>query len=121
VDIVKRDGVAYLGFKEQLPKLAADWSQAYKNDLKIEPQPTSQCAKCEFRATPGDGLKSGFEECWSEKFGFTHDDLARGTILDIWDFRDKSKLIAALSSSGSRICGLLFSNGSVGRGSCLPN
>ena len=94
VDIVKRDGVAYLGFKEQLPKLAADWSQAYKNDLKIEPQPTAQCAKCEFRATPGDGLKSGFEECWSEKFGFTHDDLARGTVLDIWDFRDKTKLIS---------------------------
>jgi len=94
VDIVKRDGVAYLGFKEQLPKLAAQWSQAYKNDLKIEPQPTAQCAKCEFRATPGDGLKSGFEECWSEKFGFTHDDLARGTVLDIWDFRDKTKLIS---------------------------
>lgn len=94
VDIVKRDGVAYLGFKEQLPKLAADWSQAYKNYLKIEPQPTAQCAKCEFRATPGDGLKSGFEECWSEKFGLTHDDLARGTVLDIWDFRDKTKLIS---------------------------
>ena len=94
VDIVKRDGVAYLGFKEQLPKLAADWSQAYKNDIKIEPQPTAQCAKCEFRATPGDGLKSGFEECWSEKFGLTHDELARGKVLDIWDFRDKTKLIS---------------------------
>jgi CRISPR/Cas system-associated exonuclease Cas4 (RecB family) len=94
VELVKRDGVAYLGFKEQLPKLAADWSQAYKNDLKIEPQPTAQCAKCEFRATPGDGLKSGFEECWSEKFGLTPNDLASGTVLDIWDFRDKSKLIS---------------------------
>jgi hypothetical protein len=94
VDIVKRDGVVYLGFKEQLPKLAADWSQAYKNDLRIEPQPTAQCAKCEFRATPGDGLKSGFEECWSEKFGLTPNDLANGTVLNIWDFRDKSKLIS---------------------------
>lgn len=94
VDLVNRDGVSYLGFKEQLPNLAANWSQAYKNDLKIEPQPTAQCAKCEFRATPGDGLKSGFEECWSQKFGLTHDDLLRGTVLDIWDFRDKSKLIS---------------------------
>jgi len=94
VELVNRDGVAYLGFKEQLPKLAADWAEAYKNDLKIKPQPTAQCAKCEFRATPGDGLKSGFEECWSEKFGLTRDDLARGTVLDIWDFRDKSKLIS---------------------------
>ena len=94
VGIVKRDGVAYLGFKEQLPKLAVHWSQVYKKDLKIEPQPTAQCAKCEFRATPGDGLKSGFEECWSEKFGFSREDLASGTVLDIWDFRDKSKLIS---------------------------
>ena len=74
VDLVKNSGVAYLGLKEQLPKLVAQWSLAYKNDLKIEPQPGSQCARCEFRSTPGDGFKSGFEECWAEKFGFNHDD-----------------------------------------------
>ena len=94
VDLVKHGGVAYLGFREQLPTLAAQWSLSYKNDLKIEPQPGPQCAKCEFRSTPGDGFKSGFEECWKEKFGFNHDDLAAGTVLDIWDYRDKSKLVS---------------------------
>jgi hypothetical protein len=94
VDLVKNGGVAFLGFKEQLPKLVAQWSLAYKNDLKIEPQPGSQCAKCEFRSMPGDGFKSGFEECWAEKFGFTQHDFAAGTILDIWNYRDKSKLVS---------------------------
>ena len=94
VDLVKNGGVAFLGFKEQLPKLAAQWSLAYKNDLKIEPQPGSHCAKCEFRSMPGDGSKSGFEECWAEKFGFTQHDFAAGTILDIWNYRDKSKLVS---------------------------
>jgi hypothetical protein len=94
VDIVKRLGVAYLGFKDQLPTLAGQWSQAYKDDLEIEPQPGTQCTKCEFRSMPGDGLKSGFEECWAEKFNLTPDDLAGGTVLDIWDYRDKSKLVS---------------------------
>ena len=94
VDLVNRGGVAFLGFKEQLPKLAAQWSLAYKNDQKIDPLPSSQCANCEFRSKPGDGLKSGFEECWGNKFDLTHDDLAAGTVLDIWNYRNKSKLIS---------------------------
>ena len=57
VDLVNTGGVAYLGFKEQLPKLAAQWATAYKNDQKIDPIPGAQCAKCEFRSTPGDELK----------------------------------------------------------------
>jgi hypothetical protein len=85
VDLVNRGGVAFLGFKEQLPKLTSQWSQAYKNDQKIDPLPGSQCAICEFRSKPGDGLKSGFEECWGYKFNLTHDDLAAGTVLDIWN------------------------------------
>ena len=94
VDLVNREGVAFLGFKEQLPKLAAQWSLAYKNDQKIEPLPSTQCAKCEFRSKPGDGLKSGFEECWVDKFRFTQEDFAAGTVLDIWDYRGKSKLLS---------------------------
>lgn len=94
VDLVNNSGVAYSGLKEQLPTLVAQWSFAYKNDLKIEPQPGSQCARCEFRSKPGDGFKSGFEECWAEKFGFTKHDFAVGTILDIWNYRDKNKLVS---------------------------
>jgi hypothetical protein len=74
--------------------LASEWAQAYQSDTKIPPTPGAQCAKCEFRATPGDGLKSGFEECWAEKFNLTPQDLAQGTVLDIWNYRGKPKLIS---------------------------
>lgn len=94
VDIVNRKGVVYLGLKRELPDLASEWTQAYKSDTKIPPTPGAQCAKCEFRSTPEDGLKSGFEECWAEKFHFTVADLAQGTVLDIWNYRGKSKLIS---------------------------
>ena len=94
VDIVNQSGVAFLGVRGELPALASEWAQAYKADIKIPPTPGAQCAKCEFRATPGDGLKSGFEECWAEKFHFTPDDLAQGTVLNIWNYRGKSRLIS---------------------------
>ena len=93
-DIVNNGGVAYLDFKGQLSELAAQWAQAYEDDVKIAPLPGAQCAKCEFRSKPGDGLKSGFEECWAEKFNFSPADLAQGTVLDIWDYRSKTKLIS---------------------------
>jgi hypothetical protein len=94
VDMVNQNGVAYLDFKEQLPTLAADWAQAYKLDRKISPIPGAQCAGCQYRSTQGDGLLSGFDECWAEKFGLTPQELAEGTVLDIWNYRDKSKLIS---------------------------
>jgi len=94
IDIVNRKGVAYLGLRAQLPALAARWANAYKADSKIPPTPGSQCAKCEFHATPGDGLKSGFAECWTEKFNLTPEELAQGTVLDIWNYHGKSDLIS---------------------------
>ena len=93
VAMVMDQGVAFLSFKEQLPVLASQWAQAYKDDLKIPPLPGKQCGSCEFRSTPGDGFKNGFEECWREKFEFTEQDFAKGTVLDLWKFRNKSELI----------------------------
>lgn len=94
VGIVNRKGVSYLGLKAELRVLASEWAQTYKSDTKIPPTPGAQCAKCEFRSTPEDGLKSGFEECWAEKFNLTHEDLTQGTVLDIWNYRGKSNLIS---------------------------
>lgn len=94
VDMVKEGGVTYLGLKAPLDQLATQWAQSYKEDQKIAPMPGAQCAACQFRATPGDGLKSGFEECWAEKFDLTPLELAQGTVLDLWNYRGKSKLIS---------------------------
>ena len=93
VDMVMQDGVKSLGVKEPLPDLAARWAAAYKADQKIEPRPGSQCGKCEFKTRPGDTLQSGFYECWGQKYGLSPSQIDEGTVLDIYDFRGKDKLI----------------------------
>jgi Domain of unknown function(DUF2779) len=93
VDIVKSEGVRYAGFTEKLPVLAERWASAYKNDIKIKPVPGGFCGRCEFKSIPGDGFQNGFKECWAEAFNFSEEDFSRGTVLDIYNFRGKDKLI----------------------------
>ena len=93
VGIVQSEGVKYASFTEQLPVLAERWAAAYKADIKIKPIPGGYCGKCEFKSIPGDGLRNGFKECWTESFNFTEEDFVRGTVLDIYNFRGKDKLI----------------------------
>ena len=94
VDMINRDGVKYLRYTKALPLLAEEWSQAYQADLKIPPAPGSQCASCEFKSTPGDGFKDGFKECWAQAYQFTDADFEQGTVLDIYNYRKKDKLIS---------------------------
>ncbi len=66
------------------------------SDRKFAPTPTSKCGKCEFRADADDlagGLASGFRECWSELFNWSDEHFEQQSVLDIWDFRGKDKLI----------------------------
>ena len=93
VHMVMQGGVKSLGVKEPLPDLAARWAAAYKADQKIEPSPGSQCGKCEFKTRPGDTLQSGFYECWGQKYGLSPSHIDEGTVLDIYNFRGKDKLI----------------------------
>lgn len=81
-----------LTFEGEIETLAA----AYRDDKRIAPQPSTICRDCEFHATPEDeaaGLKSGFKECWSEYFNWTDEHFAKPSILDIWNFNGKDKLI----------------------------
>ena len=94
VAMVMSGGVLYMDLKEKLPVLAKQWSEAYRLDQKVTPLPGKHCANCEFQSKPGDGMRSGFEECWTDKFGFSQGDFAQGTVLDIWNYRGKSKLIS---------------------------
>lgn len=94
VEKIDKEGVKVLGHKRALSELAQEWAYAYKTDQKIKPQPSVQCGKCEFKSMPGDGLKNGFKECWAEAYKFTEVDFAKGTVLDIYNFRGKDKLIA---------------------------
>jgi len=107
VDKVMQDGVHYMSFNAPLPQLATEWAEAYKHDRKIDPMPGKHCGKCEFKTRPQDGLLSGFEECWQQKYGLTPSQLAEGTVLDIYNFRRKDQLISdgtvLLSKAGHAI------------------
>jgi disulfide oxidoreductase YuzD len=69
----------------------------YQRDEKIVCGPASVCAGCEFRTTAKDeakGLKNGFKECWKHALKWTDKDFETPNVLDIWNFRSKTKLIA---------------------------
>ena len=68
----------------------------YTDDSKIPPQVSIACRDCEFTATESDehnGLKNGRKECWKEALNWTDSDFSSQTVLDIWNFRKKSRLI----------------------------
>lgn len=69
------------------------WAEAYREDRKITPVFHNHCAVCEFRAEVGSKYKSGFHECVREATTLTDVDLEAGTVLDLWNFRSKDKLI----------------------------
>lgn len=86
------DGFGDSSFSEYIDYLA----DCYAKDKKIVIDPSGSCSKCEFRANEQEqaaGLKSGFHECWKE-LNLTEDDFLEGTVLDIWNFRKKNKLIS---------------------------
>lgn len=83
---------ARLPFAEAVGTLAA----AYRDDRRIAPVPGAVCGECEFKSAlppkPGDA-RSGFHECWSSEPGWSAEDFADGTVLDLWNFRKKDELI----------------------------
>jgi len=70
--------------------------EAYRDDRKLGPVPGAMCGECPFQAdqapAPGEP-RSGFHECWTEAFGLSEADFEGGTVLDLWNFRGKDKLI----------------------------
>ncbi len=94
VEMVDKDGVGSNGFLQPLDQAANDWAKAYADDQKIPPLPGAKCSNCEFKAASDDELQSGFHECWSQAYGFTAQNFAQGTVLDLWNFRKKDDLIS---------------------------
>ena len=83
----------YPGGPASLGDAAAAWAEAYQHDRRIAPAIGAHCGGCQFKAKPGDSLGSGFQECWSTANNWTEKDFAQGTVLDLWNFRGKQKLI----------------------------
>jgi hypothetical protein len=87
------DGPFGIGFVPTAERLA----DFYREDKRFAPQASTQCLECEFRADGEEraaGLKDGFRECWSEMFGWSGPDFDRQSVLDIWNYRGKAKLIS---------------------------
>lgn len=81
------------GGQGNLKQLAELWARHYAEDKRLPPMIGAQCGSCEFKAPLGSSLKSGFHECWKQVNGWTDTDFAEGTVLDLWNFRGKGKLI----------------------------
>jgi hypothetical protein len=90
------------GPQDFLPQVVARWAQAYEADEKIPPTIHKGCAHCEFREpaigqvggsdAPG-RMRSGYHECLQQAAGLSIEEVEAGTVLDIWNFRGKDKLI----------------------------
>ena len=81
------------GGQGSLAQLATLWAKFYQNDERIAPIIGAHCGRCEYKAAPGSDKASGFHECWKLANQWTDQDFAKGTVLDIWNFRGKDKLI----------------------------
>lgn len=79
---------------EQKVRLFADH---YSANIKIPSPVSSACSACEFYTTDTDekvGLRNGRKECWRENLGWGDRDFDDQTVLDVWNYRKKDKLIA---------------------------
>lgn len=73
------------------------FANSYSNDHALSPTISAECAKCQFKAQKwpvSNEPKSGFHECWSQAFNWNEGDFSQGTVLDLWNFMGKTKLIA---------------------------
>lgn len=74
------------------------FAKHYASDTKIAPSIASVCKTCEFYTTEEEeatGMKSGRKECWKEALGWEEGDFSSPLVLDIWNYRNKEKLIEA--------------------------
>lgn len=93
VEQVLNQPLDFPGGPAALRDAATAWAEAYRIDQRINPVIGAQCGGCQFKAPLGDTLKSGFHECWKTANNWADQDFAGGTVLDLWNFHGKQKLI----------------------------
>jgi len=74
------------------------FAEHYASDTKIPSPISTNCSGCEFYTKNDEeesGLLSGKKECWKANLGWKDDDFESPTVLDVWNFRKKAKLIEA--------------------------
>lgn len=93
IGLVHQHGVSFPGGSGGIGELAEQWARAYAEDRALPATIGSHCGNCQFKARPEDPLKSGFHECWSEANGWTAEDFSEPTLLELWNFRGRQKLM----------------------------
>jgi hypothetical protein len=72
------------------------FSDAYKKDERIWSILKSKCKTCQFNGgNPGNGLKSGFRECWKHLASLTDEDFERPLVLELWGGKAGSRSIVS--------------------------
>jgi hypothetical protein len=74
------------------------FADKYERDEKITISIHKECKVCEYQTPPEEevqGKQSGFKECWSHQLGWNNEMFKLPLVLDIWDFRNKQKLMDA--------------------------
>lgn len=72
-------------------------SDKYEQDARIPSEIGSKCGECEFLASAEEqakGLRSGREECWRARLGWTDEQFEKPTVLELANFRKKDAFIA---------------------------
>lgn len=85
--------LVFPGGPATLGEAASVWAEAYRDDRRTTPIIGKHCSSCQFKAAPDDALKSGFHECWKAANGWGDQDFDGGTVLDVFNFHGKQKLI----------------------------
>jgi hypothetical protein len=93
VNEILSNDLVFPGGSGSFAEVATGWAKAYAADDPIAPTLTSHCHQCEFKAPSAGPLRSGFHECWKQVLGWTDEDFEEGTVLDLWNFRGKDKLL----------------------------
>ncbi len=69
------------------------WAKMHLENKKISTEIGKKCKGCEFRIDDEKmGLKSGFEECWSNILNFDH---KKALVFDVWDIKSAQELISS--------------------------
>lgn len=85
------------GHRGCFPDVVRSLADAYVADTRLPPVVGSHCGSCQFRHNGKDtasSLRDGRQECWADH-GVSAADFNTGTVLDLWNFRGKDRLISA--------------------------
>jgi hypothetical protein len=85
INPLKKEYEEYKNFFER----AREYAGFYERDERYPVTVGLKCKHCEYKNTPDSaakGLKSGYEECWQEKFGDDFD-FEEPHVFELWNFR----------------------------------